>query len=255
MSISGRSIPWAAQIVIPKGKNIVLNGINTKMQVGLDAGGTTRHFYVEEGASFSAINVAFKNGKGDYGGAIDSYGTIARLDNVVFEGNTATQRGGAISLYGSGSSLGNVTGCTFRGNRALECGAGIYMYQSHLTSMSITTTTFVDNKCDHLDNSWGGAIYFLTVTGNIVVVKDSHFLNNWAKQGGAVYFQYSSISGVVFSSSLFENNVVSSVGGALTLYDTTVDLIHNCTFVRNRAEYAILASEIYVNVSLLFYFL
>ena len=40
------------------------------MQVGLDAGGTTRHFYVEEGASFSAINVAFKNGKGDYGGAI-----------------------------------------------------------------------------------------------------------------------------------------------------------------------------------------
>ena len=63
VSISGRSIPWAAQIVIPKGKNIVLNGINTKMQVGLDAGGTTRHFYVEEGASFSAINVAFKNGK------------------------------------------------------------------------------------------------------------------------------------------------------------------------------------------------
>ena len=50
VSISGRGIPWAAQIVIPKGKNIVLNGINTKMQVGLDAGGTTRHFYVEEGA-------------------------------------------------------------------------------------------------------------------------------------------------------------------------------------------------------------
>ena len=44
VSISARSIPWAAQIVIPKGKNIVLNGINTKMQVGLDAGGTTRHF-------------------------------------------------------------------------------------------------------------------------------------------------------------------------------------------------------------------
>ena len=69
VSISGRNIPWAAQIVIPKGKNIVLNGINTKMQVGLDAGGTTRHFYVEEGASLSAINVAFKNGKGELRGS------------------------------------------------------------------------------------------------------------------------------------------------------------------------------------------
>ena len=54
-------------------------------------------------------------------------------------------------LFGSGSSLGNVTGCTFRGNRALDYGAGIYMRDSHLTSMSITTTTFVDNKCDDLD--------------------------------------------------------------------------------------------------------
>ena len=124
VSFSSRGIPWAAQIVIPKGKNIVLNGINTKMQVGLDAGGTTRHFYVEEGASLSAINVAFKNGKANYGGAIFSKGTIARLDNVVFEGNTAAQFGGAIYLEGSGSSLGNVTGCTFRGNRAFRSRCG-----------------------------------------------------------------------------------------------------------------------------------
>ena len=253
VSFSARNIPWADKIVIPKGKNIVLNGINTKMQVGLDAGGTTRHFFVEEGASFSAINVAFKNGKSIYGGAIHSKGTIARLENVVFEGNTATQEGGAISLYGTGSSLGNVTGCTFRGNRALDYGAGIYMYQSHLTSMSITTTTFVDNKCDDLDVSYGGAIYFDTVTGNTVVVKDSHFLNNWAMDGGALRFQESSISSVVFSSSLFENNVASSNGGALSLFDTTVDLIHNCTFVRNRADRT-LASLNYINVSLLFYF-
>ena len=85
---------------IPKGKNIVLNGINTKMQVGLDASGTTRHFVVEEGASLSAINVAFKNGKGNYGGVIESEGTIARLENVVFEGNTATKEA---VLFPSGS--------------------------------------------------------------------------------------------------------------------------------------------------------
>ena len=232
-SVSGRSIPWAAQIRIPKGKNIVLNNINTK-KVGLDAGGSTRHFFVEEGASLSAINVAFKNGKGTYGGAIYSHGTIARLDNVVFEGNFA-EAGGAVALYGTGSSLGNVTGCTFRGNRALISGAGIYMEESHLTSMSITTTTFVDNKCDDLDASSGGAIYFILATGNIVVVKDSHFLNNWAYDGGAVRFVKSSISRVVFSSSLFENNLGTGAGGALNLFDSTVDLIHNCTFVRNRS--------------------
>ena len=109
-----------------------------------------------------------------------------------------------------------MTGCTFRGNRALKAGAGILM-ENHLTSMSITTTTFVDNKCDDLDYSWGGAIVFFAVTGNIVVVKDSHFLNNWAYSGGAVRFSESSISGVVFSSSLFENNVVTGKE-ALYLY-------------------------------------
>ena len=95
---------------------------------------------------------------------------------------------------------------------------------------------------------------FGRVTGNIVVVKDSHFLNNWATDGGAVHLDRSSISSVVFSSSLFENNVGTGSGGALNLYDTTVDLIHNCTFVRNRADNT-LSSTKYVNVSLLFYFL
>ena len=83
---------------------------------------------------------------------------------------------------------------TFRGNRALYAGGGISMYKSHLTFMSITTTTFVDNKCDDLDHSFGGAIMFNIVTGNIVVVKDSHFLNNFAMYGGQFR---SSISGVV----------------------------------------------------------
>ena len=126
------------------------------------------------------------------------------------------------------------------------------MQESHLTSMSITTTTFVDNKCDDLDASSGGAIYFILATGNIVVVKDSHFLNNWAYDGGVVYFQDSSISSVVFSSSLFENNVCTSNGGALTVLDTTVDLIHNCTFVRNRADDTV-SSTNWANVSLLFF--
>ena len=128
------------------------------------------------------------------------------------------------------------------------------MEELHLTSMSITTTTFVDNKCDDLDKSFGGAIFFLTVTGNIVVVKDSHFLNNWATDGGAVRIESSSISSVVFSSSFFENNVGTGMGGALQLHDTTVDLIHNCTFVRNRADNT-LTSTNWINVSLLFYFL
>ena len=76
-----------------KGKNIILSSINTDMHVAMDLGGTIRHFYVEEGASLSAKNVAFKNGKGSHGGAIDSIDTIARLDNAVFEGNACDARG------------------------------------------------------------------------------------------------------------------------------------------------------------------
>ena len=40
---------------------------------------------------------------------------------------------------------------------------------------------------------------------------------------------------------------------ALSIYDTTVDLIHNCTFVRNRADRT-LASINFINVSLPFIF-
>ena len=46
----------------------------------------------------------------------------------------------------------------------------------------------------------------------------------------------SSISGVVFSSSLFENNVGTGKEALYLFMDATVDLIHNCTFVRNRAD-------------------
>ena len=93
------------------------------------------------------------------------------------------------------------------------------MDQSHLTSMSITTTTFVDNKCDDLDNSYGGAINSIGVTGNIVVVKDSHFLNNWAYDGGAVRFQY--LRSLVSSFPLLSSRIMHAlVVEALYLYST-----------------------------------
>ena len=63
----------------------------------------------------------------------------------------------------------------------------------------------------------GGAILFFGVTGNIVVVKDSHFLNNWAMNGGVVRFDKSSISVSSFPL-LFENNVGTKLMEALYLY-------------------------------------
>ena len=86
------------QIVIPKGKNIVLNGINTKMQVGLDAGRHHEALLRRRRRLAVCDKRRVQERKGCYGGAIDSEGTIARLDNVVFEGNTATQAGGAVAL-------------------------------------------------------------------------------------------------------------------------------------------------------------
>ena len=186
------------------------------------------------------------------GGAIASFGTIARLDNVVFEGNTATQRGGAISLYGTGSSLGNVTGCTFRGNRALNAGAGIYMENSHLTSMSITTTTFVDNKCDDLENSFGGAIFFFAVTSNIVVVKDSHFLNNWAMYGGAV--RLDNLRSLVSSFPLLSSRIMLALMlEALSMYTTPPSTSSTTALLCATGLTLPLLLQNYINVSLLFF--
>ena len=59
-----------------------------------------------------------------------------------------------------------------------------------------------------------------------------------------------SLAGRLFLFSL-ENNVCSAGGGAIHVYDTRVDLIHNCTFVRNSADDKLLLSGNYINVSLL----
>ena len=54
----------------------------------------------------------------------------------------------------------------------MKNGAGICTEKSRLASTSITSTSLVDNKCDDLDiMSFGGAIIFFSVTGNIIVVK------------------------------------------------------------------------------------
>ena len=98
-------------------------------------------------------------------------------------------------------------------------GAGIYMEESHLTSMSITTTTFVDNKCDDLDDSSGGAIFFLGVTGNIVVVKDSHFLNNWARM--EVQCAFKNLRSLVSSFPLLSSRIMLAlIVEALSIYTT-----------------------------------
>ena len=117
--------------------------------------------------------------------------------------------------------------------------------------MSITTTTFVDNKCDDLDGSLV-APSFRCRYRQYSRCKRQPFLEQLGEDGGAVRFSTSSISSVVFSSSLFENNV-ALYWRRSNLLDTTVDLIHNCTFVRNRADDTL--SSIKFNVSLLFYFL
>lgn len=89
--------------------------------------------YIRNGY-ISFINVKFRNNRGDNGGAL-SIDTISHLDgalnlkliNCVFEGNRASNRGGALFLVDSDAEIDFIN-CTFTGNQAAQGGA---IYNQH----------------------------------------------------------------------------------------------------------------------------
>ena len=177
----------------------------------LDGDNVTQILAGSAGADLVLQNLAVLNGSGVDGGAVYVEGDI-EVYNSRFEGNVASDDGGAI--YHDGSGFAIIEGSTFTDNSADDFGGAIYG-----EDVIAVGSTFSDNSA-----FFGGALY---AAGSAQF--ESTFVGNDAFVGGAVVAQdYSASLG-----STFVGNTAAEDGGAISSYGLAYVL--NSTFVENSA--------------------
>ncbi|MDR0911041.1 MAG: hypothetical protein LBM96_00385 [Methanobrevibacter sp.] len=147
-------------------------------------------------------------------------GNNISLENMEFNNGKDTDRGGAISNYGSNL---RIIYCNFNNNFATNNGGAIY---SSADNMSINGSNFIDNYAGN-----GGAIF--NDNKNNLIISDSNFSNNSAEdEGGAISNDGDNMS---ISGSNFNNNS-ALYGGAIENYHGHNLSIRNSNFNNNYAK-------------------
>ncbi len=153
------------------------------------------------------------------------------FQNLVFSGNRAHDRGGAIDdeAYQGGESSPTYTNVVFHGNQAAYGGA-VYNLADPTSNPTFTNVTFSNNTADQQ----GGAIYNdgSYNTASSPSFTNVTFSNNTAvnDEGGAVFNNgsYGGISNPIFKDVTFNANQASEAGGAVS--DHGVQGASNPTF-------------------------
>ncbi|MEL6499177.1 MAG: choice-of-anchor Q domain-containing protein [Planctomycetota bacterium] len=228
---------------------------NLKLTNGDSSGDDGGAVFMADGGTLSIIGCEFENNVGRQGGAVWCVRTELVVEDSTFSGNTATQRGGAISGGGNSANM-TIRGSTFASNMTTggEGGAIRYVAAGLIT---IENSAFTGNSC----TSSGGAVFIATsdaarvtettFTGNFTqgtasedtgglffsdvsdaVVRDCDFVRNLCPgSGGAL--RYSNADGTVIDSRFVENE--ASQAGALLAAGTCDVEVYNCVFTENSA--------------------
>ena len=191
------------------------------------------------GAVFSIVpynnftNCLFENNSANSGGAVFSNAKLNDFTKCRFSNNLAETSGGAIISHNNI----NIHDSDFVNNTSIYAefsafgsygGGAIYSFDN----LNIYNSNFIRNNADS-----GGAIYI----SKYLKIYKSKFINNSASYGGAIYTNawqmFRSNMGIllfveadIYDSSFINNT--AKYGGAA--YD--VDLVKNCTFLKNHAE-------------------
>lgn len=209
-----------------------------KSSGGVIYGATLTANVIYGNASFVGNSVT--NGSG---GAICMYGQLT-VRNSYFEGNTASNRGGAI--YASNSSLEDVTrfieltNCTFKNNVATLGGAiSLFAGGADFPEGAIANVTdceFIENhaslEISGASTAAGGAIYldrksYLNLT-------NSKFSNNKADtEAGAIYVAGEST--VKITNCDVSENTSGKYGGAISVRSSYLD-ITDTDFIKNESN-------------------
>ena len=168
---------------------------------------------------------------------------------VIFSGNSASQKGAAIYANNSDVTFTENSKVTFNSNYVST--TDIYNYQySHehggtIYGINFSKVTFKGNSNTVFRNNaanFGGSIHFfnhgyLSFEGNSTTA----FTNNTADFGGAIFYDYNGT--IVFkgnATAMFSNNTVNVWGGAIEIYRSGYiyfDENSDVTFTGNAANY------------------
>ncbi|MBR1611664.1 MAG: hypothetical protein IJ672_09345, partial [Methanobrevibacter sp.] len=165
----------------------------------------------------------FTNNTAKLGGALnmgaDSGNTI--LNNTIFTGNSAYEKGGAVNLH---ASAVHVDDSKFYNNTAGNGGA---LYVGGIgTHNRVHESVFEGNNA----TGYGAGIYWIAQAGEI---RGSNFTNNSANYGGAIFFNGRSANTHV-TDSIFKLNNATKNGGAIECNASNIGL-YNITFTSNYA--------------------
>ncbi|WP_420628354.1 choice-of-anchor Q domain-containing protein [Candidatus Leptofilum sp.] len=204
-------------------KEITLQGNNTEIDAA-DAGTAVTITNGSKTATFNDFTI--QNGNSSNGAGILLNSGNLTLTDVSFNGNDATNDGGALYVSSSGSSV-NLTDVTMQTNTAVASGGAIYN-NGTLTAdnLSLTDNEAVEgggiynNGTVMLNNQTavqrnmvtqsGGGIY--NDSGGDVTITDSDVSSNEAVNGAAVYNEGTL---QVTNSNLGSSNIAMQAGGGL----------------------------------------
>ena len=222
-------------------------------------------YNMADGMSFHGCTFEDNTATGD-GGALYSGGRFRKLENCTFRRNRAGVNGVVQKCGGAVINMGGpVVGCLFEGNSATQAGGAIYGNEMGVAStygtpgpMTISNCVFRGNWVSGTQSAegirfYGGAVSFgsvgtgnalgLTTSYNLGKLQDCVFIDN-ALTNCTHWTNYKSFrwGGAVFDSGdllvercAFTNNVCDGEGGALFCIATSG--VWNCTFHGNRAGY------------------
>ena len=210
--------------------------------------------YLIRGNNNNILNCNFLNNVAiTYAAAIDIVsGDNLYIFNCSFKNNSAGEAGGAIGWYDDRNSV--ISTCYFENNRVIGSdgtisrGGAIFIQQN---GGSIINSKFVENSaatgsaiyskgyftidnCTFLRNNAGSEGAIAAQSKNLVI-NNSIFDNNYAKNYGAAIYTWSDSASIVVENSRFINNHVGQRGGAV--FFTGKDCqISNSLFEKNRVD-------------------
>ena len=175
-------------------KDITING----HRFTINGNNTVREFHIETYGTVTLNNITFANGKSNEGGAIYIGSGNVNINNCAFKNNNATN-GGAI--YG-GESMEYLTikDSTFENNNATNGGA-IF---NNWINLNVDNTIFKNNNAET-----GGAIYHAGGEGAEIIISNSKFEENTAKNATSIFMNCDSL--------FLENNTINTESAGIVI--------------------------------------
>jgi predicted outer membrane repeat protein len=191
-------------------------------------------------------NIVFVNGNSNFGGAIYvNKGTILNINNVTFNNNTATYRGGAIWSAGKVSvenSLFDSNNITYRKENLDYGGAAIANMGG---TLNINNSRFTNNLPNYVPRSGDThdpqLIDGVVLSSGNAVIKNSYFENNSGTYGGAItttLLSHTHNASLIVENSEFINNLAycgAAIYAGSDLSTFAMFSVNNCTFIGNNA--------------------